>query len=366
MCKVNYRDEIQRVLAEQMNQEATTLEEASRARYALACSHLESGNNKAGYKCLKEIIETLLHVFGEDHALKSHVSASAVLSLAATATQLGHREEAFGWLNCVDREVQNGAFERSLVDIGLVQSFAGLYSSLGQCDRALPYAERSVQMYERDETVGETPNKLKAKHMVASIYSDLGQLDKAVTISKEICKEAKKKLGSSHPTTKLAKLRHAQLEDHWAGVDPSSVQAQMTASKGRRVTIGFLNGIVNRKDLDSTPVEIRLFSREKRQYLVQVAGGNRSQFYVKPSNIIFDMDTHVHVHGLQNASKYNGKEGMAREYSNKAGRYTVELRETHKLITVKPENLLVKFQPDFVFDTTRTLAQMLSHPNACY
>jgi hypothetical protein len=97
-----------------------------------------------------------------------------------------------------------------------------------------------------------------------------------------------------------------------------------------------------------------------------MAGGTRSQLYVKPSDIIFDANTLVHVHGLQNASKYNGKEGMAREYSNKAGRYTVELELTHKLITVKPENLLVKYQPDFVFDTTRTLAQMLSHPNACY
>jgi hypothetical protein len=140
----------------------------------------------------------------------------------------------------------------------------------------------------------------------------------------------------------------------------------MTASKDRLTVIGVLYGIVNRKDLDSTHVEIRLFSREKRQYLVQMAGGNCSRLYVKPSNIIFDADTLVYVHGLQNASKYNGKEGIARKDSNKAGRYTVELDVTHKLITVKPENLLVKFQPDLVFDTTRTLAQMLSHPNACY
>jgi hypothetical protein len=156
------------------------------------------------------------------------------------------------------------------------------------------------------------------------------------------------------------------MEDHWAGVDPSNVQAQMAASKYRLIATGVLHGIVNRKDLDSTPVEIRLFCREKKQYLVQVAGGNRSQLYVKPSNIIFDADTLVYMHGLQNASKYNGKEGMAREYSNKAGRYAVELGETHKLITVKPDNLLVRYQPDFVFDTTRTLAQTLTHPNACY
>jgi tetratricopeptide (TPR) repeat protein len=356
----------QRVLAEHMNQEATNLGEMSRARYALACSHLESGNMEAGYKCMKESVEASLHAFGEDRALTSWVSVSAVLTLAATATQLGHLEEAFGWLNCVDRGVQNGAIERSFVYVGLDHNFAGIYSSLGQFGKALPYAERSVQIYERDDNEGETPNKLKAKHMVASIYSDLGQLDKAVTIHKEICKEAKKKLGSSHPTTKLAKLRLAQLEDYWAGVDPSNVQAQMPASKDRSIAIGFLYGIANRKDLDSSPVEIRMFSCEKRQYLVQMAGGTRSQLYVKPSNVIFDANTLVHVHGLQNASKYNGKEGMAREYSNKTGRYTVELEETHKLITVKPENLLVKYQPDFVVDTTRTLAQMLSHPNACY
>jgi tetratricopeptide (TPR) repeat protein len=366
MCEENYRNEIQRVLAEQMNQEATSLEEALMAKYALAGSHIESGNLEAGYKCLKEMIETSLHVFGEDHALTSGVSRSAVLSLAATSNRLGHREEAFGWLNCVDRGVQNGTIDRSFVEVSLAHNFACIYSSLGQCDNALPYAEHSVQMYERDENVGETPNKLAAKHTVASIYSDLGQLDKAVTIHKEICREAKKKLGSSHPATKGAKLGLAQLEDYRAGVEPSNVQAQMTASKGRLIAIGVLYGIVNRKDLDSTPVEIRLFSREKRQYLVQMAGGTRSQLYVKPSNIIFDTDTLVHVHGLQNASKYNGKKGMAREYSNKAGRYTVELWETRKLITVKPENLLARYQPDCVFDTTRTLAQMLYHPDACY
>jgi tetratricopeptide (TPR) repeat protein len=186
MCKENYRNEIQRVLPEQMNQEATNVEEALMAKYALAGSHIESGDLEAAYKCLKEIMETSLHVFGEDHAVTSSVSASAVISLAATATELGYREEAFGWLNCVDRGIQNGAIER-YVEIGLVQSFTGLYSSLGHCDRALPYAERSVQMYETDEIVGETPNKLKAKYTVAGIYSDLGRVDKALTIHKEIC-----------------------------------------------------------------------------------------------------------------------------------------------------------------------------------
>jgi hypothetical protein len=123
--------------------------------------------------------------------------------------------------------------------------------------------------------------------------------------------------------------------------------------------------------LDETPVEIRLFSREKMQYLVQMAGGDRSQLYVKPSNIIFDAGTLVHVQGLQNAKQYNGRIGVTRDYSNKNGRYTVELGNTStesKLITVKPENLIVKYQPDLVFDatSTRTLAQMLSHSNACY
>jgi hypothetical protein len=98
ICKENYQNEIQRVLAEQMNQEATNMEEALMAKYALAGSHIESGNLEAGYKCIKEMIETSLRVFGEDHALTSHVSASAVVSLAGIATELGHREEAFGWL----------------------------------------------------------------------------------------------------------------------------------------------------------------------------------------------------------------------------------------------------------------------------
>jgi tetratricopeptide (TPR) repeat protein len=360
-----------------MNQEATNMEDLLVAKYALASSQLKSGNTEPAYKSLKEIIETSLRVFGEDRVLTSRESVYAAIGLAGIATDSGHQEEAFGWLNCVDRGVQsgaiqcsgvqNGAIKRSGVEVALVHSFATLYTNLGQCDRALPYAERSVQIYESgDGNIAETPNKLKAKHIVASIYSNLGQLDKAVTILKEIYKEAKKKLGSSHPTTKSAKLSLAQWENNCAGVDFSKLQAQMTASKGRKIEIGFLDGIVNRKDLDSTPVEIRLFSREKSQYLVQMAEGDPSQLYVKPSNLIFDAGTLVHVHGLQNASKYNGKEGMAREYSDKAGRYTVELGETNKLITVKPENLLVKYQPDFVFDTTQTLAQMLSYPNACY
>jgi tetratricopeptide (TPR) repeat protein len=373
MCKEDYRNEIQRVLAEQMNQEATNMEEALMAKYALACSHVDSGNMEAGYKCMKEIIETSLHVFGEDHALTSWVSASAVLTLARIAIKLGHHEEAFGWLNYVDRGLQNGAIERSyVVDVDLVHSFAIIYCSLGQFGKALPYAERSVQMYERYDDEGETQNKIEAKQIVATIYGQLGQRDKAVTVHKEMWKEAKKKLGSSHPATRLAKACLADLEDYWAsGVDPSDVQAQMIASEGRKIATGFLHSIVNGKDLDSTPVEIRLFSPEKRQYLVQMAGGDRSQLYVNPSNIILDTDTPVHVQGLQNAKQYNGKEGVTRDYSNKNGRYTVRLGTTHtesKLITVKPENLIVRYQPDLVFDATSTwtLAQILSHSNACY
>jgi hypothetical protein len=223
-------------------------------------------------------------------------------------------------------------------------------------------------MYERDQIEGGTPNKIQAKLLVATIYGHLGQRDKTVTIHKEMWKEAKKKLGSSHPTTKVAKARLARLEESWvSGVDTSDVQAQMTASKGRLIATGFLYGIVNGKDLDETPVEIRLFSREKRQYLVQMPGGDRSQLYVKPSNVILDTGTPVHVHGLQNAKQHNGKEGLTRDYSKKNGRYTVTIYLTEsKLITVKPENLIVMCQPDLVLDATRTLAHMLSHPNACY
>jgi hypothetical protein len=114
MCKEDYRNEIQRVLAEQMNQKATSLEEALDAKYALAVSDAESGNTGPAYKSLKEIIETSLRVFGEDHVFTFRASAYAVICLAGIATELGHQEEAFGWLNCLDRGVQNGAIERSL------------------------------------------------------------------------------------------------------------------------------------------------------------------------------------------------------------------------------------------------------------
>jgi tetratricopeptide (TPR) repeat protein len=367
MCKQVYRNEIQQVLAEHMNREATNLDEELRAKYMLAGSYDQSGNKEAAYKCLKEIIENVLRVVGEDHAFaSSDTTAHTAISLANIAAESGHQEEAFGWLNCVDLGVQNGAIERSRVESGLLQGFATLYLYLGRYDKALPYAEHSVKVYERHNDERETPNKLEATYIVANIYSKLGQRDKAVAMNKEIYKQAKKKLGSSHPSTKALKGLLAQMENYWAsGADPSDVQAQMTASKGRSTAIGFFHSIVNRKDLDGTPVEIRLFSREKRQYLVEIAGGNRSQLYVKPSNIILDTDTPVNVHGLQNAKHYNLKQGTTRDYSNKNGRHTVQMADTGKLITVKPENLLVQHQSDLVFDATRTLAQMLSDPNAC-
>jgi hypothetical protein len=129
MCKEDHRNEIKRVLAELMNQDAKSLEEALLAKFALAGSHIESGNMEAGYKCIKEIIETSLHVFGEDRALTSRVCSSAVVSLAGIASQQGHNEEAVGWLNCVDRVVQNGTIERSLVEVSLAHNFAGMFQS---------------------------------------------------------------------------------------------------------------------------------------------------------------------------------------------------------------------------------------------
>jgi hypothetical protein len=156
-----------------------------------------------------------------------------------------------------------------------------------------------------------------------------------VTINKEIYKEARKELGSSHPMTKWSKRRLAKLEQEWAGVEPSDVQAQMAAFKGRKRVIGSLKGLINRNDLNGTPVEIRLFSREKRQYLVRMAGGDGSQLYVKPSNILFTPGTPpVYVHGLQNANQYNGELGVTRGCLNTNGRYPVLLLETEKLITV--------------------------------
>ena len=99
-----------------------------------------------------------------------------------------------------------------------------------------------------------------------------------------------------------------------------------------------------------------------------MASGDGSQLYVKPCNIIFNPKSPVYVHGLQNANhQYNGKLGVTRGCLNTNGRYSVELLDTEEMITVKPENLLAQFQLDLVFDaSTRTLVQMLSHPNACY
>jgi tetratricopeptide (TPR) repeat protein len=254
----------------------------------------------------------------EDHAFTSKlVLEHAASRLASIASQLGHPEEAFGWLNCVERGIQNGALERSLVEFSLVNTLAIIYMNVGQLDKALPFAERSVQWFqERDECRVETENKLVAKDTVASIYSDLGQRDKAVAIQEEMYKEARRELGSFHPTTKVTKKRLAVMRDSWARVKPSDVQARirrMTASKGRSIAIGCFYGLVSRKDLNHTEVEIRVFSREKRQYLVRMAGGDGLQLYVKPSNILFSLDTYVYVHGLQNANQYNGKLGTLGE-----------------------------------------------------
>jgi hypothetical protein len=104
----------------------------------------------------------------------------------------------------------------------------------------------------------------------------------------------------------------------------------------------------------------------KRQHLVRMAEGDGTQLYVKPSNILLNPDTSVFVHGLQDAKEHNGKTGSTKDHSEKNGRCTAELEDPEKLMNVKPENLLVRCQPDLVFDATLTLTQMLSHPNACY
>jgi hypothetical protein len=93
MCKDTYRNEIQRVLAESLNQVATTIEEELVAKHFLASSYRQSGNIEASYKCLKEIIETILCVNGEDHAFKSNLFLDAVFRLASLANALGHQEE---------------------------------------------------------------------------------------------------------------------------------------------------------------------------------------------------------------------------------------------------------------------------------
>jgi hypothetical protein len=76
-----------------------------------------------------------------------------VICLAGIATELGHQEEAFGWLNCLDRTgelFRTGQSSARLLRAALVHHFAILHCNLGQCGKALPCAERSVQMYERD------------------------------------------------------------------------------------------------------------------------------------------------------------------------------------------------------------------------
>jgi hypothetical protein len=116
MCKDNYRNEIQRVLAKQMTQDTVTIEDGLAATHLLACSYRDSGNIEASYESLKEIIEITLRVFGEDYGLISSLVLEAVFSLAIIANNTGHPEEAFGWPKCVDQGIENGAIERSLIE----------------------------------------------------------------------------------------------------------------------------------------------------------------------------------------------------------------------------------------------------------
>ena len=70
-----------------------------------------------------------------------------------------------------------GAVECSLsTESNLAHSFATIYHVLGQFDRALPYAKRSRQLYERRENEGTTSGKLMAKANVANLYPTLGSV----------------------------------------------------------------------------------------------------------------------------------------------------------------------------------------------
>jgi tetratricopeptide (TPR) repeat protein len=365
ICNECYRKEVRQFLADQKSQEAATgnIREQLEAKNILGLSYLDSGKNQEAYDCFKEISDVLRGLLGEPRFLRGALAATAVMNLATAALCLGRLEEALAWSKRLDQESQNGIVEWAAdLEPMVVANLASVYNSLRQLEKALPYAERAVQL--QIGIVGDTVTDVLTKQTLASIYSNLGQHDKAIATQKEAYKKAGKVLGSSHPVTKISKESLVNFEA-WAKAPPE-LHARVMTARRRTKAIGTLSGIVNEQGLDGTIVEVLSFCPEKKKYTVRGRGvrdgSTPSEMCVKPVNLILDQGTVVFVHSLQSASQYNGKEGAAISYSNESGRYAVKVDGVENLLAIKPHNILAKHQADFDVVTTRTWALMLSEP----
>ena len=74
----------------------------------------------------------------------------------------------------------------------------------GLAKEALPLAQAGY--VGQAETRGKLhPNTLDARLIIASVYGELGELDKAIAIEREVLADAEKHLGADHPVTKKAR-----------------------------------------------------------------------------------------------------------------------------------------------------------------
>jgi len=369
ICKQYFGGDVQSLLAREKEKAAAQcgdLGKELRPKYNMGHLYFNQGDNEAAYKVFHEILDAYRLHYGEQGMLIESLAANAALNLAAATSRTGRLEESLEWLRKIgDFTINHQVTWKEELEPAVVQRFSVVYAALGRFREAQYFGERSVSLQQslHQRGQGDFRNLIVSMNHLAYLHSQLGQHETAIATAKQAHRMTEEALRPTHP---LAQWMSACVDDLKKWADHPELSERRFVTNRQRKAVGKLAGLTKDK-LNGTIVEVMMYNRSKARYVVRVRGtssydlGSEGRaFFVKPMNLIFDPGTSVFLHSLRRVRQHNGKEGIVRSYSQKTGKFTVELDRGLHFVNVRPENILAKYQAELEPELTYAQARMLT------
>ena len=128
--------------------------------------------------------------------------------------------------------------------------------------------------------------------------------------------------------------------DHAKTQQARALAQQLRSEGALEYTVVAVQG---RPELNGRRGQLRSYDEAKGRYVVRFAGDGVAPARLRPHNVLLPRGTRVVLRGLQGAPELNGREGVALEHDDVAGRYAVRLDGGEaRSVKVKRENAVAK------------------------
>jgi len=346
-CEQKYVGEVALSIAQAMMVYTAPLEDADYrrivSRLTLASASSSAGKMSQAAELFVRVLDTLSGVnykVGPLGILFPLLEIEAVMSSFDVLEHLGRSSQT----QCRDlitrsiRHISTSAYAHDPI-VDMLKAKADLMGTGRERDSHEAALEVSRREYE--VALSTRPNALytlQCQRDLVEVLAKNGQWEEAISLGRELVEKADRVLGKDHQS---AKCFRSILE----AIESNSRTFGGSNTADGKVMIATIVGLPA-SEMNGRSCCIKKRSKDgKYIVLIQSASSNGTpqKFKAKAENLVFPKDTPITVEGLASASHLNGRNGGIVSFDADKSRYVVNIDGEPKSMSVKPQNVRVKF-----------------------